>query len=71
MDVAYDRIQEEALTPEEEEKAGQEKRERRQSDLNTELRETYQAMAESSWGARLGGFLGSVKKQVWPLFGPT
>ncbi|KAB8346165.1 hypothetical protein FH972_023211 [Carpinus fangiana] len=71
MDVAYDHVQEEAL-PEHLEKpavgaaAGQqETRERAKSnELNEEVRDAYKSFTESAWGAKLGGFWGTIKKQV-------
>ncbi|KAI9818813.1 MAG: hypothetical protein M1827_007633 [Pycnora praestabilis] len=61
MDVAYDHIQEEVLSPDQvAEKHGHD---RKQSDLNAEFQEAYKSITSSPWGARLGGFFGSVKKQ--------
>lgn len=61
MDVAYDHIQEETLTPEE----AQERADRQQQGgLNTEFQEAFKAVSASPWGAKLGGFFGQVKKQV-------
>lgn len=57
MDVAYDHIQEEALTPEE--AAKQDK----PNNLNAEFQEAYKSFSASPWGARLGGFFSDVKKQ--------
>lgn len=61
MDIAYDQIQEEALSPKD-----QEEREKQQggSSLNTEFQEAFKAVSSSPWGAKLGGFFGQVKKQV-------
>jgi len=63
MDVAYDHIQEESLSPEEnkDRQLGDNTPAR---DLNTEVREAYKAISSSPWGAKLGGLWGSVKKQV-------
>ncbi|KAI9864164.1 MAG: hypothetical protein M1824_005559 [Vezdaea acicularis] len=62
MDVAYDHIQEEALSPNEaSEKEAKPKGD--QTNLNDEFAEAYKAISSSPWGARFGAFLGGVKKQ--------
>ena len=61
MDVAYDHIQEEVLTPEE--AAKQEGSKSRPNSLNAEFQEAYKSLSASPWGARLGGFFSDVKKQ--------
>ncbi|KAI9756218.1 MAG: translation termination factor GTPase eRF3 [Chaenotheca gracillima] len=69
MDIAYDRIQEEALSPEE--IAGKERDNSNKEgegseesqNLNTELAQAYKAFSSSPWGARFGAFVGNVKKQ--------
>lgn len=67
MDVAYDHIQEEALSPDEvARKEADEKQE--QGNLNTEFREAYKSFSASPWGAKLGGFLSDVKKQGMPYY---
>lgn len=63
MDTAYDRIQEE-LAPAETSEQGTEGAEAQTNGLRNELTEAYQAIYTSPWGAKLGGFFGSVKKQV-------
>lgn len=66
MDVAYDHIQEETLAPEagvapvEHDKGSG----NQPKGLNTEINEAYKVISSSPWGARLGGFFGTVKKQV-------
>lgn len=67
MDLAYDHIQEEALAPEGPSQADDKKPE---TTLNADFQEAYRAISSSPWGARLGGFFGSVVKQV-PGFQPT
>ena len=62
MDLAYDHIQESALSPDETAENGGKKPE--PSTLNTDFQEAYKAISSSPWGARLGGFFGSVVKQV-------
>ncbi|RQM05948.1 hypothetical protein DH86_00002527 [Scytalidium sp. 3C] len=61
MDLAYDHIQEQALAQERGESSGKETN--AQSSLNTEFQEAYKAISSSPWGAKLGGFFGSVVKQ--------
>lgn len=63
MDTAYDHVQQEsypeAKTPQPEDSSRQET-----ANINTEIQDAYKAISSSPWAARLGGFLGSVKKQV-------
>lgn len=59
MDLAYDHIQEEAF-PEEPSDSQEKKPE---TTLNSDFQEAYKAISSSPWGARLGGFFGSVVKQ--------
>lgn len=61
MDLAYDHIQELAL-PKDSEQAQEPKPE--QSSLNKDLQDAYRAISSSTWGARIGGFFGTVVKQV-------
>lgn len=63
MDLAYDHIQEEAFrrdTP----KPGEKSSEEPQPSLNTEIQDAYKAFSASPWGAKIGGFLGNMVKQV-------
>ena len=69
MDLAYDHIQEEVLDPADQSlskapststKASHPAQE---ANLNTEFQEAYKSFSASPWGARLGGFLNTVKKQ--------
>lgn len=62
MDLAYDHIQESALSPDESAENGGKRPE--PSTLNTDFQEAYKAISSSSWGTRLGGFFGSMVKQV-------
>lgn len=62
MDLAYDHIQESALSPDETAENGG--NQPAPSTLNTDFQEAYKAISSSPWGARLGGFFGSVVKQV-------
>ncbi|KAL8710193.1 MAG: hypothetical protein Q9225_007333, partial [Loekoesia sp. 1 TL-2023] len=62
MDVAYDHIQEEVLSPDEAAKKEEDSK-RKQSSLNNEFQEAYRSISASPWGAKLGGFLSDVKKQ--------
>lgn len=61
MDAAYDHIQEEVLRPDG--AAGQTGERQQEGSLNTEFQEAYRSFSASPWGAKLGGFFGSVKKQ--------
>ncbi|KAF2279750.1 uncharacterized protein EI97DRAFT_430768 [Westerdykella ornata] len=64
MDSAYDHIQEESYPedplPQQQSNEGSTPQ---TNDFNTELQDAYKAISSSPWAARLGGFLGSVKKQ--------
>ena len=62
MDAAYDHIQEEVLHTEENTKQTSGEPEA-QGNLNSELQEAFKSFSASPWGARLGGFLGNVRKQ--------
>lgn len=64
MDSAYDHIQEQSLPDDEAPQQGRDNAQQKSSDFNSEFQEAYQAISSSPWAARLGGFLGSVKKQV-------
>lgn len=71
MDVAYDHIQENSLpkTAEEEPRRkstgeGAEGAELQEPTLNEDLQEAYKAISSSAWGSRIGGFFGTVVKQV-------
>jgi hypothetical protein len=61
MDLAYDHIQEEALSPDE---PVDKKEKKPETTLNSDFQEAYKAISSSPWGAKLGGFFGSVVKQV-------
>ncbi|KAF2212195.1 hypothetical protein CERZMDRAFT_41170 [Cercospora zeae-maydis SCOH1-5] len=72
MDVAYDHIQEEALSPAERKKAedavasssadGTEQQQPAHT-LNTEFQQAFQAVSASPWGAKLGGWFSQARKQ--------
>ena len=62
MDTAYDHIQEELLPKDEELK--DDKKDAESITLNNEIQDAYKAISSSPWATRLGGFLGTVKKQV-------
>ena len=59
MDSAYDHINEAALTPEE-----SRNQQNQGNTLNNDFQEAYKAISSSPWGAKLGGFFGTVVKQV-------
>ncbi|KFX85911.1 hypothetical protein O988_09857 [Pseudogymnoascus sp. VKM F-3808] len=66
---AYDHIQESTLAPEEARRAGNNADGAGsnggggQNTLNADFQDAYKAISSSPWGARLGGFFGSVVKQ--------
>jgi hypothetical protein len=66
MDVAYDHIQEETFPEDEEKKKGQDSREDGPApqSINEDFQEAYKAFTTSPWGAKLGGFWATAKKQV-------
>jgi hypothetical protein len=65
MDLAYDHIQEESY-PEEntQDPENPNPEQAQQPSLNSDIQEAYRAISSSVWGARIGGFLGTVVKQV-------
>ncbi|KAH8816155.1 BSD domain protein [Xylogone sp. PMI_703] len=64
MDLAYDHIQEEALARDEAPASDAEGKDKKpESSLNADFQEAYKAISSSPWGAKLGGFFGSVVKQ--------
>ncbi|KAK4994076.1 hypothetical protein LTR66_005823 [Elasticomyces elasticus] len=64
MDVAYDHIQEEVLSPDK----AIDSHSKQSGGLNSEFQEAFKAVSSSPWGARLGGFFGQVKKQGESLY---
>jgi hypothetical protein len=62
MDLAYDHIQEEAFPEDPSNKEAKETK-KPESSLNSDFQEAYKAISASPWGAKLGGFFGSVVKQ--------
>lgn len=64
MDLAYDHIVEESLPKEEDGKKSSEGIEQTQNSLNAEIQDAYKAFSSSPWGAKIGGFFGTVVKQV-------
>jgi len=65
MDLAYDHIQEEAFPKEEETTPKPSEDQQTHPTLNDDLQEAYKVISTSTWGARIGGFLGNVVKQVF------
>lgn len=66
MDAAYDHIQEQSF-PDDEDNGRRPKdgsNDTQPSSINADFQEAYKAFSNSPWGARIGGFLGSVAKQV-------
>lgn len=65
MDLAYDHIVEESLPREDDgKKQRNEGAEQTQNSLNAEIQDAYKAFSASPWGAKIGGFFGTVVKQV-------
>lgn len=62
MDVAYDHIQEEVLSPDQIAIKKSQDPNQKESNLNTEFQEAYKSFSSSPWGARLGGFFSDVRK---------
>lgn len=63
MDLAYDHITEESL-PKDEEGQASGAEAGPVSSINADFQAAYSAFSSSPWGARIGGFLGNVVKQV-------
>ena len=61
MDIAYDHIQEEILSSNNNE-APSDSTEKSNIDLNTEFQETFRAFSASPWGTRIGGLWENVRK---------
>lgn len=64
MDLAYDQIAADALSKDNDQGTDNKKLEQPQPTLNEEVQEAYKAISTSAWGSRLGGFFGTVVKQV-------
>lgn len=65
MDLAYDHIVEESLPREDDGKIrNNDGLEQTQNSLNAEIQDAYKAFSASPWGAKIGGFFGTVVKQV-------
>lgn len=62
MDVAYDHIQEEVLSPDDIANKKSQDPNGKEGNLNTEFQEVYRSFSSSPWGARLGGFFSDVRK---------
>ncbi|EUC31110.1 hypothetical protein COCCADRAFT_102148 [Bipolaris zeicola 26-R-13] len=62
MDSAYDHIQEESY-PTKQSTGGDSTHNETANNFNAEFQDAYKAISSSPWAARLGGFLGNVKKQ--------
>lgn len=63
MEFAYDHIQEEIVAQDTSCDKGKDPEKSKES-LNEEFQEAYNALSASPWGARVGSFIGTVKKQV-------
>jgi hypothetical protein len=66
MDSAYDHIQEESYPqdPTKQSAGGDSTHQQTANNFNAEVQDAYKAISNSPWAARLGGFFGTVKKQV-------
>lgn len=70
MDLTYEYLQQDPIAKKENESGAKDasedgsKLEQAQSSLNDEIQDAYKAFSASPWGARIGGFLGNVVKQV-------
>jgi hypothetical protein len=64
MDLAYDQIAADALPKDNEQSSSENKATEQQASLNEDLQEAYRAISTSAWGSKLGGFFGTVVKQV-------
>lgn len=64
MDLAYDHIVEESLPKEDDGKKEGGTTLETQNSLNAEFQDAYKAFSASPWGAKIGGFFGTVVKQV-------
>lgn len=66
MDSAYDHIQEEAYPqdPVPQSQSTKDSSAAPPTNFQSEVQDAYKAISSSPWAARLGGFLGTVKKQV-------
>ncbi|KAH6640531.1 hypothetical protein F5144DRAFT_98630 [Chaetomium tenue] len=64
MDIAYDHIQESTYPEEQGDSSSSgEKKAAPQPSLNDDFQDAYRAFSSSPWGARIGGFFGTVVKQ--------
>ena len=67
METAYDHIQEEVLKTDEKGRPAASPAPSAdappEANLNTELQDAYRTFSSSAWGVRLGGFLGTVRRQ--------
>lgn len=70
MDSAYDHIQEESY-PTKQSTDGDSTHNETANNFNAEFQDAYKAISSSPWAARLGGFLGNVKKQVSRMKGES
>ena len=67
MDLAYDHIQENAYPTDRQESNSTPKAsdpQQQESSLNNDIQDAYNAISTSTWGVKIGGFLGNVMKQV-------
>ncbi|KAK3075666.1 hypothetical protein LTR53_000814 [Teratosphaeriaceae sp. CCFEE 6253] len=63
MDIAYDHVQEEALSPSDEHAPHPTTEPQPAANLNADLHQAFQAVSSSPWGSRLGGWFSQARKQ--------
>lgn len=63
MDAAYDHIQEQSFPDDEDPNRKNTAQSPQHPTLNADIQEAYKAFSNSPWGARIGGFFGTVVKQ--------
>ncbi|KAH0367769.1 BSD-domain-containing protein, partial [Aureobasidium melanogenum] len=68
MDFAYDQIQEESLPSDHSSQQNTSSSSAPPITLETEFQQAFKAVSSSPWGARLGGFFASAKKQGESLY---
>lgn len=64
MDLAYDYMQEAEALPKNQGGASSASNPEQQPSLNDDIQDAYKAISSSAWGIKIGGFLGTVVKQV-------
>lgn len=68
MDLPYDYFREETERKDDDDPNNSSSNGQPQPSLNSEIQDAYKAFSSSPWGSRIGGFLGTVVKQVGHLY---